>query len=43
MVGVIDIGNTSAAMGCYVRERVSRVVHTPSDGSDSEAVLAWRD
>ena len=41
MVGVIDIGNTSATMGCYVRERVSRVVHTSSDGSDSDAVLAW--
>ena len=38
---VIDIGNTSAAMGFYVQERVSRVLHTPSDGSDSEAVLAW--
>ena len=41
MVGVIDIGNTSTAMGCYVRQCVSRVVSTTSDGSNSESVLEW--
>lgn len=41
MVGVIDIGNTSASLGWYGGERVRRVVRTPSDLSDGVGVRSW--
>ena len=41
MVGVIDIGNTSASLGWYGGERVRRVVLTPSDLSDAVGVRSW--
>jgi len=37
----IDIGNTNTNIGFYKNKRVSRVIHTPSDGSESAIISAW--